>query len=292
MSVAWRSVSLCAETRTAAPAFPARSVATAATDLVAAQDDARARRPGACRRPQPRAKAGANRRPASNVPDRAERGRAGPPPPGRRSGHARPVRGRRVADAARHAIGLFDIGARRRRHDRRQPAAGAPWSAARRPDRLAFYMGYCPHRRKGHVSCGTRDGRTLSRSRTRPTYLLVVAGRRLAGTGSDAGVSSAGGALRTGTRALPPGRKPAPGARCRVLAGSLGCRPDQHPASGEKEEGIQPRPETCSADREVLPLAAGRVTASSRWACWWQFLLVVAADRAGGPFGPRRSGSS
>jgi hypothetical protein len=27
-------------------------------------------------------------------------------------------------------------------------------------------MGYCPHRRKGHVSCGTRDGRTLPR-RTR-----------------------------------------------------------------------------------------------------------------------------
>jgi hypothetical protein len=24
-------------------------------------------------------------------------------------------------------------------------------------------MGYCPHRRKGHVSGGTRDGRTLPR---------------------------------------------------------------------------------------------------------------------------------
>ena len=32
-----------------------------------AQDDTRARRPGACRRPQPRAKASANRRPRSNV---------------------------------------------------------------------------------------------------------------------------------------------------------------------------------------------------------------------------------
>ena len=31
---------------------------------------------------------------------------------------------------------------------------------------LAFYMGYCPHRRKGHVSGGTRDGRTRPR-RTR-----------------------------------------------------------------------------------------------------------------------------
>jgi hypothetical protein len=26
-------------------------------------------------------------------------------------------------------------------------------------------MGYCPHRSKDHVSCGTRDGRTLSRRR-------------------------------------------------------------------------------------------------------------------------------
>ena len=37
--------------------------------------------------------------------------------------------------------------------------------SARRPDRLAFSMGCCPHRRKGHMSCGTRDGRTLSRRR-------------------------------------------------------------------------------------------------------------------------------
>ena len=33
-----------------------------------------------------------------------------PPPPGRPSGHARPMRGRRAADARRHAIGLLDIG--------------------------------------------------------------------------------------------------------------------------------------------------------------------------------------
>ena len=75
-----------------------------------------------------------------------------PPPPGRPSGHARPVRGRRTADAARHAIGLLDIGARRRRHGRPQLAAGAPSSSARRPDRLAFYMGYRPHRREGEVT--------------------------------------------------------------------------------------------------------------------------------------------
>jgi hypothetical protein len=35
----------------------------------------------------------------------------------------------------------------------------------RRQRELADYMGYCPHRRKDHVSCGTRDGRTLSRRR-------------------------------------------------------------------------------------------------------------------------------
>ena len=61
-----------------------------------------------------------------------------PPPPRRPSGHALPVRGRRAADAGRHAIGLLDIGARGRRHGRPQPAAGAPSSPARRPDRLAY----------------------------------------------------------------------------------------------------------------------------------------------------------
>jgi hypothetical protein len=88
-----------------------------------------------------------------------------PPPPGRLSGHARPVRGRRAANAARHAIALLDIGARRRRHIVPQSAAGAPSSSARRPDRLADYMGYCPHRREGHMRCGPHDGRTLSRRR-------------------------------------------------------------------------------------------------------------------------------
>lgn len=47
-------------------------------------------------------------------------------PPGRPSVDARPVRGRRAADAGRHAIGLLDIGARGRRHGSPQPAAGAP----------------------------------------------------------------------------------------------------------------------------------------------------------------------
>jgi hypothetical protein len=37
--------------------------------------------------------------------------------------------------------------------DRPQPARGTP-SSARRPDRLAFYMGCCPHRREDRVSRG------------------------------------------------------------------------------------------------------------------------------------------
>jgi hypothetical protein len=99
-------------------------------------DDRRANRPGACRRSQPRAKAGANRARGQPSLDRPKRRRADPPP-GRPAVDARPVRGRRAADAGRHAIRLLDIGARGRRHGRPQPAAGAPSSSARRPDRLA-----------------------------------------------------------------------------------------------------------------------------------------------------------
>jgi hypothetical protein len=38
-------------------------------------------------------------------------------------------------------------------------------TTARRPDRLAVYMGYCTHRWKGHMRRGTHEGRTLSRRR-------------------------------------------------------------------------------------------------------------------------------
>ena len=75
-----------------------------------ALDDTRARRPAACRRPQSRAKASASRRPGRTSLDRPERGRTNPSPPRRPSGHARPVRGRRAADARRHTIRLLDIG--------------------------------------------------------------------------------------------------------------------------------------------------------------------------------------
>jgi len=66
--------------------------------------------------------------------------------------------------------------------------AGAKREALRGlTQQLADYMGCCPHRRKGHMKCGTRRGRTLSsRRRFDPR----------------ASSSSAAGALRTGTRAL------------------------------------------------------------------------------------------
>jgi hypothetical protein len=125
-----------------------------------------------------------------------------PSPPGRPSVDARAVRGRRAADAHRHAIGLRDIGAIREAPQSSSTSSRRPSTPARRPDRLAFYMGYCPHRRTGHVSCGTRDGRTLSRSRARATYLLVVADRRLAGAGPDARVSSEASVAASEGRAL------------------------------------------------------------------------------------------
>jgi hypothetical protein len=55
--------------------------------------------------------------------------------------------------------------ARPRGKPRRRSRSRLRSAKLRRQRPLAFYMGYCPHRRKGHVSCGTRDGRTLSRRR-------------------------------------------------------------------------------------------------------------------------------
>ena len=48
-------------------------------------------------------------------------------------------------------------------------------ATTRSPCRL---MGYCPHRREGHMRCGTRDGRALSRRRRLDPRLLVVRRRR------------------------------------------------------------------------------------------------------------------
>ncbi len=139
---------------------------------------------------------------------------------------ARPVRGRRAADAGRHAIRLLDIGARGRRHGRPQPAAGAPSSSARRPDRLAFYMGYCPHRREGHVSCGTRDGRKLSRARLGRYACSPSLSRRLAGAGPDASVSSGAGMrpVPVKTPASPASSDPSPRDARRLVLSQLGNR--------------------------------------------------------------------
>src|SRR5215218_6678974 len=131
--------------------FALGAVVFTEADETPARDDTRTHRPGVCGRPQPRAKAGANRARGRPSLDRRKRRRADPSPTGRPSVDARPVRGRRGADAGRHAIGLLDIGAGGRRHGRPQPAAGAPSSSARRPDRLAFYMGYRANRRDGQV---------------------------------------------------------------------------------------------------------------------------------------------
>jgi hypothetical protein len=137
----------------------------------ARNDHMRARRLGACRRPQPRAKATT---PAATVerllivPSVAERT---PPPPGRLFGHARALRGRRAADAAATQPGCSISAPTGGANGRPQPAAGAPSSPARRPDRRAFYMGYCPDRR-GHVRCGASDHRhacsTPWKARARP----------------------------------------------------------------------------------------------------------------------------
>jgi hypothetical protein len=98
---------------------------------------------------------GRTRAPGRPSLNRPERRRAGPPPPtgtpirarapceGTTGPRRRPPRNR----AARHRRP-------RGRHDRPQPAAGAPSSPARRPDRLAFYMGCCADRGEGRVTRG------------------------------------------------------------------------------------------------------------------------------------------
>jgi len=155
-----------------------------------APDDTRARRPCACRRPRPRAHTGGRGRTSG---DRPECGRANPSPTAtsvRACAPCERTTGRR-RPPPRHPA------ARHRRPSRGadgppQPARRAPSSPARRPDRLAFYMGYCPHRRKGHVSCGARRPEPVAEVQARPTRLLVVSGRRPAGAGPGARVSSNG----------------------------------------------------------------------------------------------------
>ena len=140
-----------------------------------APDDTRARRPCACRRP------GRGRTPAAALERLvivlrvAERT---PPPPGRPSGHARTCErrtgGRRPPPRARAA--------RYRRpsrgaNGRPRPAAGPPSSSARRPGQLAVYMGCCPHRREGPVSCATLPSPSVIRTPDRGLLLGRPSGR-------------------------------------------------------------------------------------------------------------------
>jgi quercetin dioxygenase-like cupin family protein len=110
--------------------------------------------------------------------------------------------------------------------------AGAKREALRGlTQQLAFYMGYCPHRRKGHVSGGTRDGRTLPR-RTRldrhacssSTNSRLADARPHARVSSHAGVSSA----RTEVPACPPKQE-------RELPAPAPCRPTALAANAGRE---------------------------------------------------------
>jgi hypothetical protein len=60
--------------------------------------------------------------------------------------------------------------------DRPQPARGTP-SSARRPDRLAVYMGCRPHRPEGPVRCGTLPSPSVIRTPDRRLLLGRPSGR-------------------------------------------------------------------------------------------------------------------
>jgi hypothetical protein len=116
----------------------ARAATLAVSDHVTAWDDTRARRPGACRRPQPRAKRARKPAPGGRTSlDRRERGRADPSPTGPSIRARAPVRGRRAADAAatqpaaryRRPAGGVMVVLNQQRAPRRSPAP--------RSDRLA-----------------------------------------------------------------------------------------------------------------------------------------------------------
>jgi hypothetical protein len=90
--------------------FGTRASAAAGALGATGLDDTRVRRPGACRRPQARAKAAQTGARARTSLDRPERGPADPSPSGTSIRACAPVRGRRAADVRRHAIGLLSTG--------------------------------------------------------------------------------------------------------------------------------------------------------------------------------------
>jgi hypothetical protein len=139
------------------------------------------------------------------------------------------MRGRRAADARRHAIGLLDIGAPPEAPRSSSTSSRRPVSPRDDLVGLPNYMGYCPHRREGHMRCGTRDGRTLSRRRRLDPRLLLVRSRRAATEPWAArnGVKAARGALLSAPRGTQPDsdemlvlrgmQEPRARAECRIL---------------------------------------------------------------------------
>ena len=146
----------------------------------------RARRPGACRRPQPRAKASANRRPGRTPLDRPERGRANPSPTGtsvracapfeRTTGRRRPpprnpaARYRRPAGGAMVVLNQQPAPRRARRDDLIACRGSRPSSGiARRPASTPIPDFLAPAPRWRYSLATRRDpGATASR-RPRPT---------------------------------------------------------------------------------------------------------------------------
>jgi hypothetical protein len=89
----------------------------------------------------------------------------------------------------------------------------------------------CTRARRSPPLDGSTGGGAVATSR--PLCGRCRSGESADCSPTDAWISSAAVAPRTGSRALASGRKEVPGARRRCGAGSRGCRPDQCPASGE-----------------------------------------------------------
>ena len=93
--------------------------------------------------------------------DRRGRGRADAPPPGRPFRHARPASARGAGYPDRRALGATSISAPAEAPRSSSTSSRRPPRPARRLDRLAVYMGYCPDRRKERVSRGTWQPMTI-----------------------------------------------------------------------------------------------------------------------------------
>ena len=115
--------------------------------------------------------AGAIRRPTTNTT---------PSPSATLIRALRPARAQRPPTPGRDVLGL-DIGARTRGSNPTSAIVvsqrAARRRAARRPDRLAVYMGCCPHRREGSVRFGTLPSPAPMRTPDRGLVLAAPGGR-------------------------------------------------------------------------------------------------------------------